>query len=188
MTCHSSTRIENEWAKERMKVPTCRTRERSRKTALWTGTDQDGTAVRISTCGELENVDSPEGMMWQERNLQVSEEANIFDNENIPLSIRQFQKSPAKAARWSIEQLECDGRGPPRHQQCSKRLRATQSEVCNERFGTGQWQWVVKVSDSLVWRRSRRFGKPAEACGTVQHDCVSRPDQDETLEGTPLER
>ena len=28
MTRHSSSRIENEWAKERMKVPTCRTRER----------------------------------------------------------------------------------------------------------------------------------------------------------------
>ena len=26
--------------------------------------------------------------MWQERNLQVSEEANIFDKENIPLSLR----------------------------------------------------------------------------------------------------
>ena len=43
-------------------------RERSRNTALWTGTDRDvcsndcaSTAVRISTCGELENVDSPEG-------------------------------------------------------------------------------------------------------------------------------
>ena len=34
MTCHSSSRIENEWAKERMKVPTCRTRERDREIPL----------------------------------------------------------------------------------------------------------------------------------------------------------
>ena len=89
MTCHSSSRIENEWAKERMKVPTCRTRERDREIPLWTGTDQDvcsddcaSTAVRISTCGELEKVDPPEGLMWQERNSQVSEGTSSIDNEN----------------------------------------------------------------------------------------------------------
>ena len=48
--------------------------------------------MRISTFGEPENVDSSEGLMWQERNLQLSEESNIFDNENIPLSPRQFQR------------------------------------------------------------------------------------------------
>ena len=81
-----------------MTWPTCRTRERSRNTALWTGTNRDAcsndcasAAVRMSTCGDFENVDSPEGLR-QERNLQVSEEANIFDNENIPLSLRQFQR------------------------------------------------------------------------------------------------
>ena len=65
-------------------------RERSRNTALWTGTDQDvcsndcaSIAERISTCGEqLEKVDPPEGLVWQERNLQVSEGTNSIDNEN----------------------------------------------------------------------------------------------------------
>ena len=39
-----------------------------------------------------------------------------------------------------------------------------------------------------LWRRSKSLGKPAEACGRVQHHCVSRPDQDETLERSTLER
>ena len=46
----------------------------------------------ISAFGEPENVVSSEGLMWQERNLQMSEESNIFDIENIPLSPRQFQR------------------------------------------------------------------------------------------------
>ena len=89
MTCHSSSWIENERAKERMKVPTSRTRERSRNTALWTGMDQDvcsndcaNTAERISTCGELEKVDPPGSLIWLERNLQVSEGTSSIDNKN----------------------------------------------------------------------------------------------------------
>ena len=62
------------------KVPTCWTKQKSRNTALWTGTGRDvcsndcaSTAMRISSFGEPENVDSSVGLMWQERNLQMSE-------------------------------------------------------------------------------------------------------------------
>ena len=41
MTCHGCSRIENDCAKECMKVPTCWTKEKSRNTATWAGTDQD---------------------------------------------------------------------------------------------------------------------------------------------------
>ena len=81
----------------KMKVLTCWTKQKSRNTAHLTGTDQDAhsnscasTAIRISTFGESDNANALEGLVWQ--NLQVSEEANIFDNENIPLSSRHFQR------------------------------------------------------------------------------------------------
>ena len=82
-----------------MKVPTSSTKQKSRNTALWTGTDQNvcsngcaSTAMRISKFGEPEDVNSSEGLMSQARNLQMSEESNIFDNEYIPLIPRQSQR------------------------------------------------------------------------------------------------
>ena len=84
--------------KECMTVPTCWTKEKSQNTVFCAGTDQDvylndcaNTTVRFSTFGELENVDLPEGLLRQERNLevnrssstvQVSEWTSNFDNQN----------------------------------------------------------------------------------------------------------
>ena len=173
-----------------MKVPTCRTRERSRSTALWTGTEQDvcshgcaSTAARTPTCGELENVDSPESLIGQERNLQVSEEANIFDNENMPLSLPQSQRpDQPKLPSGRSNSLSVTDED---HLDINCVANVLEQPRPKGAMSTNPERHLDDMSDSLVWRRSKSLGKPA---GRVQHDCVSRPDQDETLEGSTLER
>ena len=72
---------------------------------------------------------------------------------------------------------------------------AMSTSIPNDISTTCRTSWCGDVQSKTKSRRttravhlSRRRDKPAEACGRVQHDCVSRPDQDETLEGSTLEQ
>ena len=198
-----------EFLSRKMKVPTCWTKQKSRNTALWTGTDRDvcsngcaSTVMRISTCEEPENVDSSEGLMWQERNLQMSEESNIFANGNISLSPRQFQRpDQPKLPNGRSNSLSVLTQDHFNINDVANVLERPQTKGRHEYLNPERH--LDDMSDFLVWWRSaqnevqthyravhlsRRRDKPAEARGRVQHDCVSRSDQDETLEGSNLEQ
>ena len=156
-------------------------RERDREIPLsGPGTDRDvclndcaSTAVRISTCGEPENVDSLEGLMRQERNLQVSEEANIFDHENRHIEFNgdtREQSTPDEITRLLVNgSLELIGESLSVSDEdhldinCVGNVFERPRVKCATNvFGPRRWRWVVKVSDSMMWRRSRSLGKPAE--------------------------
>ena len=137
-----------------------------------------------------------EGLMWQERNLQVSEEANIFDNENRHIEFNgdtREQSTPDEITRLLVDgSLEVIGESlsvsdedhlvgnvfeRPRVK-CAMNVSAPDDGDGSSRCRT---PWCGGVRGVLA-------NLQKEACGRVQHDCVSRPDQDETLEGSTFER
>ena len=192
MTCHSSSKIENEWAKgmhessdlsDERKIEKYHSLDRHRSRCM---------LKRVYKYSEdLEKVDPPEGLMWQEQNLQVSEGTSSIDNKNHHSESDKDTRETSTPD--NITRLATSGSREPIGEGLSVLDEdhfdingVTQSEVCNvsaPNDGDGS-----NVSDLLVWWRSRRLGKPAETCGREQHDRMSRSDQDETLEGSTLER
>ena len=100
----------------------------------------------------------------------MSEESNIFDSENIPLSLRQFQKpDQPKLPNGRSNSLSVKDEDHLDINSVANVFERPRVKCATNVSAPEPWRWVVKMSDSLVWRRSRSLEK---VCRSVRQSAA----------------